>query len=278
MRISDFITALKIKLQTVYDEREAENIAHYLPEELFGKTFVRTNSELKEEQLDILQIASSRLLNYEPIQYILGEAWFYGKKFKVESGVLIPRPETEELIEFIISENKKTNPAILDIGTGSGCIPVILKSEIPKANIFALDISEKALQIAEENANLHKTEIQFIQCDILNPGDLIFQQFDLIVSNPPYVDPAEASALHKNILDFEPHLALFGAKEEPFIFYTVISDFAFKYLAHHGKLFFELPENKGELISSIVTNAGLRNIKIKCDLQGKERMLMAEKI
>ena len=277
MRIVEFIDQLKIKLHAVYDERESQNIATYLPEELFGKLFVRNNAELNETQFLNLQSASARLLNCEPIQYVLGEAWFYGKKFMVNPDVLIPRPETEELIEFILAENKKSDPVILDIGTGSGCIPIILKSELPNSTIFGIDISDKALLIAKENAKRHQTEIHFLQFDILQDKNPAIPPLDIIVSNPPYVDPNDASSLHKNILDHEPHLALFGNINEPLIFYRIISAFAFTHLLPQGKLYFELPENKGDIISSIVLNAGLKNIKIKTDLQGKERMLSAEK-
>jgi release factor glutamine methyltransferase len=277
VRIAEFIDQLKIKLQAVYDERESQNIATYLPEELFGKLFVRNNSELNDVQFLNLQSASTRLLNYEPIQYVLGEAWFYGKKFIVNPDVLIPRPETEELIEFILAENKKSNPVILDIGTGSGCIPIILKSELPDSTIFGIDISGKALLIAKENANRLHTEILFLQFDILHDKNPAVPPLDIVVSNPPYVDPLDASSLHKNILDHEPHLALFGNMDEPLIFYRIISEFAFTHLLPDGKLYFELPENKGDIISKIVLNTGLKNIKIKTDLQGKERMLSAEK-
>ena len=278
MRIGEFIDQLKIKLQAVYDERESQNIATYLTEELFGKLFVRNNSELNDAQFLNLQSASARLLNCEPIQYVLGEAWFYGKKFIVNQDVLIPRPETEELIEFILAENKKSDPVILDIGTGSGCIPIILKSELPNSTIFGMDISDKALLIAKKNAKKHQTGIHFLQFDILQDKNPAIPQLDIIVSNPPYVDPNDASSLHKNILDHEPFLALFGNIHEPLIFYRIISAFAFTHLLPQGKLYFELPENKGDIISSIVLNAGLKNIKIKMDLQKKERMLEAVKM
>ncbi len=277
MRIASYIGQLKTNLLHVYDEREAQNIAVYLCEELFGKLFVRNNVELNNEQIQILQQASVRLRNNEPIQYVLGEAWFYGKKFIVNPDVLIPRPETEELIELILEKNKKTDPHILDIGTGSGCIPVILKNELPHAHVYSIDISDQALHIAQQNAFRHGTEIHFLHLDILNNSPLQLPQMDIIVSNPPYVDPADATSLHKNVFDHEPHLALFGNKDEPLIFYRKISEFAFTQLLPHGRLFFEIPENKGEVIYSIVSLTGLKNIQIKKDIQGKERMVSAEK-
>lgn len=278
MHISEYILGLRLKLNAVYDERESKNLALYLAEELFGKQFVRDNHLLNAIQIKQLDEASERLLKNEPIQYITGEAWFYGKQFIVTPDVLIPRPETEELIEWIISENKMISPVILDIGTGSGCIPVILKSELPNAIVYSLDISDNAISVAKKNAERYHTEITFLSGDILNDANLQLPSPDIIVSNPPYVDPSDIHTLHKNVVDHEPHIALFGEPGEPLIFYRKISAFAFQHLNAPGKLFFELPENKSDEIRNIVINSGLKNIRIKKDTQEKDRMLYAEKM
>ncbi|MBC8046294.1 MAG: peptide chain release factor N(5)-glutamine methyltransferase [Fimbriimonadaceae bacterium] len=273
MQTSEAIKIITASIINIYDEREAGNIARYLIEEKYGKQYVRENIILNDEQADQIKSIIERLRIHEPIQYIIGEAWFYGLKYKVNNDVLIPRPETEELVELIIKENNSGDNKILDIGSGSGCIAITLKKHLPASQIISIDISEQALQIAKLNATIHNTEIQFIKANILNANGMNLSEFTLIVSNPPYVDPAEKNTLQKNVLDFEPHLALFGNAGDPFIFYKKICAFAKTKLINNGKLYFEIPENRGAEIASILQKNNFIDISIKKDMQQKERIV-----
>jgi len=230
-----------------------------------------------DEQLAQLETAASRLLANEPLQYVLGKAWFYGMTFSVDNSVLIPRPETEELVELIFRENKLSSPVILDIGTGSGIIAITLKKEIPGSIVYALDISVQALDVAIKNADTLQADIHFIHGDIFHHEKMDLPQFDMIISNPPYVDPVEKNTLHKNVLDHEPHLALFGHEHDPFVFYRTICAYAYHHLNERGNLYFEIPENKGDEVSRIVAGAGFTDVRTFHDMQGKERMVAAEK-
>lgn len=280
MLVKKYISGLSEELNSIYDNREANNIANYVVEELFGKLFIKTNHILEPSRIEQLNDIKKRLLNYEPVQYILGEAWFYGLKFKVDRFVLIPRPETEELVELIIKENSINAPIILDIGTGSGCIPIIIKKEIPTAEVYTFDISPDAIGIAQQNAISHQTNIQIFEGDILHFNEIKFKlpEFDIIVSNPPYVNPSDKNSLHKNILDFEPHLALFEKENDAFIFYKKILEFTISQLKPQGKLYFEIPENKGDVIINLISGYAFNEIKIINDMQGKERIVTAVKI
>ena len=280
MLVKKYISGLSEELNSIYDNREANNIANYVVEELFGKLFIKTNHILEPSRIEQLNDIKKRLLNYEPVQYILGEAWFYGLKFKVDRSVLIPRPETEELVELIIKENSINAPIILDIGTGSGCIPIIIKKEIPTAEVYTFDISPDAIGIAQQNAISHQTNIQIFEGDILHFNEIKFKlpEFDIIVSNPPYVNPSDKNSLHKNILDFEPQLALFEKENDAFIFYKKILEFTISQLKPQGKLYFEIPENKGDVIINLISGYAFNEIKIINDMQGKERIVTAVKI
>ncbi|MBK7034906.1 MAG: peptide chain release factor N(5)-glutamine methyltransferase [Bacteroidetes bacterium] len=275
--LNDLIKQLSQQLTSIYGSREANNIAQYLAEEHFGKPLVRSNPTLDMEQLHWWETASKRLLSNEPVQYVLGKAWFYGRKLKVDPSTLIPRPETEELVELILKENNSSNPTILDIGCGSGCIALTLKLEIPNSEVFALDKSTGALEVTRTNAALYNAHLTLLEADMLNPEPWEAQlpQFDIIVSNPPYIAPEDKKTMENNVLMFEPMSALFAEHADPLVFYREISRFATKKLKPGGKLYFEIPHNKAETIEEIVKSYGFEEIRILQDMQGNDRMLTA---
>ena len=217
-----------------------------------------------------------RLKNYEPIQYILGETEFYGLTFSVNENVLIPRPETEELVEWIVSEKRKANPKILDIGTGSGCIAVTLAKKITDAQVCAWDISRKALEIASRNAERHAVNVFFKRKDVFEDvADMPF--WDIIVSNPPYIMESEKEEMERNVMDFEPHEALFVPNGQPLLFYERIADIAAQKLSDGGELFFEINRAKGNNVMQILSYKGFKDIVLKKDLSGNPRMIKAIK-
>ena len=277
--VGDFIQSLI----PVYGEGEAKSIARIVLEDIFQikTTFQNQEAALPffQADMDKLRDVQQRLLRYEPIQYITGQADFYGLKFKVNKNVLIPRPETEELVYWIIETIGKKNNAklsILDIGTGSDCIPVALKKELPFCAVTACDISEKALQIAHENAALNEVDIEFQQIDILNQKEWQkLGNFDLIVSNPPYIPPSEKMLMPDNVHQYEPHLALFVEEDAPLIFYEKIADFALTKGNSNSWLFFEMNEHNASDVYKMLITKQLNNIQINRDMQGKERMIRA---
>ena len=231
----------------------------------------------REDQISINQILNELKMG-KPLQYVLGETEFYGLPFRVNPSVLIPRPETEELVDWIL---KTINPLsgrvrLLDIGTGSGCIPIALKKNVPNASIFAVDISTVALETAVGNATLNGVDVQFIQDDILNlHSEIQDARFDVIVSNPPYVRLSEKSQMQANVLDHEPHLALFVPDDDALVFYDQIARFASTHLNDQGCLFFEINENFGQQMVTLLTQKGFTDIELRKDLRGKDRMLKA---
>lgn len=238
--------------------------------DLIVKKHIEVDKALKDQLDEIL----SDLQKAKPIQYILGSTEFYGLTFKVNEDVLIPRPETEELVYWIIKEHKNKNEIkILDVGTGSGCIAVSLKKMLPFSKVTAIDISGKALNMAKTNAVNNKVEIDFMQMDILTGAiSHINDNFDIIVSNPPYVLDSEKESMHKNILEYEPYIALF-AGVDPIIFYKSIADLALTKLKKNGKLYFEINENMAPLIVQMLDDKRFLNIQLKKDLNSKDRMI-----
>lgn len=270
---------------TVYDTQEAKEIVFWLLEH-----------ELNLRKIDILadkpidnthdidwNTIINRLNNHEPIQYILGETIFYGRRFLVDEAVLIPRPETEELVSLICewergAKNKAAAKIVLDIGTGSGCIAVTLAKELSNAQVFAYDISEKALAMAQKNATLNEAEVVFEKVDILRYLDdnaQSEQHFDVIVSNPPYVTKQEAAQMRQNVLDFEPHLALFVEDKEPLIFYEAIARFAAKALNEGGLVAVEINEALGSETAEVFVKAGFTDISVVQDIHRKNRIVRA---
>lgn len=232
---------------------------------------------ISNEQEQLFSNALVKLNNNSPIQYMLGETEFYGLPFKVNEYTLIPRPETEELVSFILEDVTSSAVEkylkILDIGTGTGCISISLAKNLPKANVHALDVSEEALDIAKQNATLNDVVVEFIHDDILNPRVSESSNFDVIVSNPPYVRNLEKAEIKPNVLDNEPHLALFVDDENPLQFYRAICEFAQINLKEDGILYFEINEYLGVEMVQLLEEFGFKSIKLKKDLFGKYRMI-----
>lgn len=262
------------QLEKVYDRREAENITYFLLEDAFGasKTAILFEEEV-EVASDQLDGYIQKLLLHEPIQYVTGIADFYGRKFHIEPGALIPRPETEELVELILKENQVQNPRILDVGVGSGCIAVTLALELDTL-VYGTDISKEAIGIAKKNAQQLGAKTQLYLSDILKE-DLSEISLDILISNPPYIPEKEKGQMNKNVTQHEPDLALFVPDTDPLIFYKRIADLGLKSLKKEGKLYFEIHENFGIEIKAYLETVGYSEVNIHRDMQGKDRMLSA---
>lgn len=276
MTIKSAIENLITSLTQIYDKREAANIAMFIFEDVFNIRNANVSLDVfNEKHQKQLKKIEERLLKHEPWQYIVGEADFYGLKFKVTPAVLIPRPETEELVYWIDKTVKHlSNISILDIGTGSGCIPITLKHKLPNADITALDISQEALEIARFNAKKNNVEVKFQQLDILNKkARKRLGEFNIIVSNPPYIPYQEKKLMRKNVLKYEPHLALFVDNDNPTVFYHEIALFAKNHLKENGFLFFEINEFYSREIIEMLIKEGFKNIEMEKDLTGKDRMI-----
>lgn len=264
-------------LVPVVDASEAERFFYITLEELAGwrrmdylmhpEAKITTNDELRWKAV------LNSLEQQQPIQYIFGKAHFYGLEFKVNEDTLIPRPETEELVEWIIHENNK-RPAfnVLDIGTGSGCIPITLAKHITQAAVSSIDVSVNALAIAKENAQANEVRVNFILTDILQASALP-QQYDVIVSNPPYVRNLEKAEIKPNVLQYEPHLALFVEDSDPLIFYRKIAHLALNHLTPGGKLYFEVNQYLGAETVTLLEEIGFTNVILRKDLFGNDRMI-----
>lgn len=275
------------ELSRIYERQEAANISDWIFENVTGlqrmeRSFQR-NIELSVEVLHRLKSYQSELLENKPVQYVLHEAWFYKLKFYVNEHVLIPRPETEEIVEWIIDdvrgfEDTKYEFKLLDVGTGSGCIPISLKTNLRDIQITGIDVSRYALEVANSNANLLQTEINFLQLDFLDEKTWnSLAVYDIIVSNPPYIPIAEKNILAKNVTEFEPDIALFVKDSEPFIFYEKIAKFAASHLKLAGKVYVEIHENYSKEVQEIFSSHNF-NTEMKKDIYGKERMIKAFRI
>lgn len=267
-------------LMTVYDEGETKAIARIVFEDAFQMYDSTSQREFEEKHQERLNEIQARLLLNEPVQYILGQADFYGYKFNVDKNVLIPRQETEELVYWIKNTVKefftKNKIRLLDIGTGSGCIPIALKKTVKELDVHALDVSEGAIQTAQTNAEKNETSITFYQQSILEKeGWESFPKFQIIVSNPPYIPHHEANLMPEHVKQFEPHLALFVENEDPLIFYRVIAEFALEKLENDGFLFFETNEFNAPEVLSMLHNKGFTKIELQQDIEGKDRMIRA---
>ncbi|GAB2624928.1 peptide chain release factor N(5)-glutamine methyltransferase [Emticicia sediminis] len=272
---------------TAYESQEAKEIVFWLMEFYLGLRKIDILSDKSfEKAIDWASIIE-RLNTNEPIQYILGETEFYGRRLLVNASVLIPRPETEELVKYIVEKQKKQFPvtnnqlSILDIGTGSGCIAISLAKELPNFKVTAYDISEKALETAQRNAELNKADVIFEKVDILSSqlsiinGRRSAYPLSIIVSNPPYVTKQEIDRMQKNVLDFEPHLALFVEDAEPLIFYEAIANFAFNNLTENGLVAVEINEALGEETADVFRRKGFSEVEIIKDIHQKNRFVSA---
>ena len=275
------IQYIRAELAPFYPETEISGFIQMIMNSVLGLSYTQMILEkarvLETTETDRIKRIVQRLKTHEPIQYILGVAEFYGLQLKVKPGVLIPRPETEELVEWICKTEIPASAKILDIGTGSGCIPLALKNELPTTVVIAVDVSETALSFATENAQKNKLEVAFEHADILNWQELSWPQFDVIVSNPPYVMEREKKQMEANVLEHEPELALFVSDTDPLIFYRTIAQFAAKQLNERGYLFFEINENLGDEMVALVKQLGFKSIELRRDLNNKDRMLRCQK-
>jgi release factor glutamine methyltransferase len=283
MQIKEYRTQFIQALSQIYDIGEVESFFYLILEEKreLKRIDLALNPDLtfSAEEIQIWNSILEQLQQEVPIQYLLGKTSFYGLNFEVNSAVLIPRPETEELVEWIIESQKPKAKSqklkILDIGTGSGCIAISLAKNIPNAEVFAIDVSEKALVTAQKNANSNEVIITFLEKNILETEDLE-QQFDIIVSNPPYVRELEKKEIKKNVLDNEPHLALFVEDNDALLFYRKITELAQKNLRNDGKLFFEINQYLGKEMVDLLEKLNFINIELRKDIYGNDRMIKAE--
>jgi release factor glutamine methyltransferase len=272
MTLKKLFTEYNKALLGLYSKNEAESLTIWLFEVILGK---KRMDIIKDEPIDLLpealETAMEQLLSGTPIQYVLGFAPFYGREFLVSPAVLIPRNETEELVHLIIKENQQKGVRILDIGTGSGCIPITLALEMNEAILYAVDISEKALETAIKNASNLNAKVTFQKLDILKE-EIPFHDLDIVVSNPPYVRYSEKEKMHKNVLEHEPHVALFVFDEDPLLFYREIALKAKRVLKSGGKLYFEINEALGPDIQKLLESQDYSQIRIVKDLNGKDRI------
>ena len=282
MILKEFKLFFNEALSAIYPKTEIDSFFFILMEEKLKlqriDTVLKPDFLITEKNLIDLKNIVKRLQKEEPIQYIIGNTEFYGLPFLVDKNTLIPRTETEELVAWVLDEikvlanNKITEPSILDIGTGTGCIPISLAKNLTSLNISAIDISPEALLIAKQNAILNKVTIEFIELDILNTESLP-QEYDVIISNPPYVRELEKEEIKNNVLENEPHLALFVEDENPLIFYNKIADLAKQQLSKNGMLFFEINQYLGKETVNMLVKKGFKNIQLKKDLFGNDRMI-----
>ena len=287
VEIRDYRAQFIQELLPIYDSVEAESFFYLILEERqqLKRIDLALNYDLtfSNEEIQRWNLILEQLKQEIPIQYLLGKTSFYGLDFEVNPAVLIPRPETEELVEWIIqstrcevrgtkSDDVRRVIKILDIGTGSGCIAISLAKNIPNAQVFAIDVSEKALATAQKNAEINAVKVTFVEKNILETDDLE-QQFDIIVSNPPYVRELEKQEIKKNVLDNEPHLALFVDDNDALLFYKKIAELAQKSLSQNGQLFFEINQYLGKEMIDLLEKTGFKNIELRKDIYGNDRMI-----
>jgi release factor glutamine methyltransferase len=285
MTIHEAQQQLKFQLYEVYDDREAANIADWVMESITEwkriDRIVHKDFSLLNAQVEQLQQITNSLLQHEPVQYVLGEAWFYGYKFYVNKHVLIPRPETEELVDWMITDvldKELTVATLLDIGTGSGCIPIAIKKQLPTVEVHSCDVSEGALSVAKKNAAFMEAVIQFHHLNFLYEEErTALPVVDIVISNPPYIPMRDKSNMQKNVLEHEPHLALFVPDEDALIFYTAIADFAKTHLSAKGAIYVETHEELAQQVADVFSLSGLIQVEVKKDLQQKTRMVKARK-
>jgi len=283
-------------IRDIYEQNESNNIAELLIESITKlsrlERIIDGNRILSIAQENLLHSSNFRLQKHEPIQYIINEAWFAGMRFYVDKNVLIPRPETEELVEWVVEEYRIQNTEdriqnaesriqnsgfkILDVGTGSGCIAIALKNKLPLSEVWACDISDQALNIARINADALQATIDFVPLNFLDPGQRgQLPNVDVIVSNPPYVPQNEKTEMKRNVVEYEPSTALFVTDDDPLIFYKAIAEFGREKLNKDGRIYAEIHENLGEPVKGLFLSEGYQTVQLKKDLQEKDRMIKA---
>ena len=302
MTIHEAQQQLLFQLYHLYDNREAANIADWVMEHITGwkkiDRIINKKVPLLPHRIEQLEQYTKELLEHKPVQYVLHEAWFCGMPFYVDEHVLIPRPETEELVEWIVQEagSRKSEVGsqksearsdiglqtsdfrLLDIGTGSGCIPIALKKKLPWAQVYSCDVSEGALAVAQKNATAQQADVHLLQADFLNRDS--WQQLpfvDLIVSNPPYIPQSDEHTMQPNVLEYEPHVALFVPNDDALLFYKAIAEFAQQKLQRGGSIYAEIHEDLGDQTKALFLSKGFTSVEIKKDMQGKDRMIRALK-
>jgi release factor glutamine methyltransferase len=279
--LSDIFSLFRAELNPLYDRNEIRTMTALLAEHLlnYSKIDIHLKRDLpiSDETAEKFQQALARMKNWEPLQYVTGTAWFYEMPFRVDPRVLIPRPETEELADWIIRDNKDRPGTVLDIGTGSGCLAVALARHLPSMAVSALDVSAGALEVAAHNASLNQVKVNFFRYDLLNGEMNLPGKFTLMVSNPPYVRPHEKASMRQNVLAHEPALALFTPEEDPLLYYRRIALLARKALADGGRLYLEINEALPRETAQVLESAGLYGIQVKNDVNGRARMIRALK-
>lgn len=278
MTLSTFRSYFTKQLIGIFPQTEIDSFFFLLMEELVElkriDTVLHPDFKISKDKQEELENALKRLQKEEPIQYILGNTEFYGLPFKVDKNTLIPRPETEELVAWILNTAKKNTQEILDIGTGTGCIAISLAKNLANTALSAIDISENALTMAQKNAALNKVAVSFYQADVLKTIPFKKERlFDIIVSNPPYVRELEKAEIHNNVLQNEPHLALFVTDNNPLVFYDAIAEIAKKHLTKNGLLFFEINQYLGKETIALLKEKGFQNIELRKDFSGNDRMI-----
>ncbi len=289
MKLRNLAQRFNTELINLYGRDEIDAIFLIVIESVLGYRrsdyLLKRDEDLTHAQVIELNNTLGQLKAGKPVQYILGETIFYGLPFKVNPSVLIPRPETEELVDWVItsmneiprSEGLGKPLNIIDIGTGSGCIAISLKKNLPETNVYGLDIASDSLEIAEQNALMNEVSVNFIHADILNDSfSIAHLQFSIIISNPPYITQHEKEAMHENVLNNEPHRALFVSNEKPLIFYEAIADFAKENLDKDGLLFLEINEYYSKETMDLLSDKGFKSIELRKDMQGKNRMVRAQ--
>lgn len=281
MNLAELSGTFQKELKNLYDKEEIHSLFLLVVNHLLGyskgRYITEKHTPLEEDVYLKFEEILLLLNNGKPVQYVIGETAFYGLPFKVNPAVLIPRPETEELVDWILNDDEigKKPVKVIDIGTGSGCIAISLKKNLLHADVYAIDISREALATAKGNALLNEVEVGFIHDDILEPLQADYLKYDVIVSNPPYITENEKREMHQNVLAHEPHTALFVSNERPLVFYEAIADFAKRHLNEHGVLFFEINEYLGGQTVEMLMAKGFMDIVLRKDMQGKDRMIKA---
>ncbi len=281
MTIREYRNRFIAELEAHYGREEAESFFYLTLEDFRGlkRVDLALNPEfpLADEELAGWDFVLAQLKKETPIQYILGKTHFFGLEFEVNENVLIPRPETEELVSWILSDTQihKSSPKILDIGTGSGCIAIALAKNLPNARVYAIDVSQGALTVAKRNAERNGVTVNFLQKNILETNFLL-ESFDIIVSNPPYVRELEKHEIKKNVLDHEPHLALFVSDDDALLFYRKIADIAKGHVPKNGKLYFEINQYLAKETMDMLEQKGFSYLELHKDIYGNDRMILAK--